>query len=898
MKFSDYILFREADETSATDVATDEPIIVNPEQDEEKIQPKISKKICEPINQIFSNVKEILKSGRAKNLSDKQIFNAAKEELFKSYDLVNRYLNSYIKKYFKNLDEKGIDVDDVISDIIVLLLSPNPKDASKFKIDYEKYDYSNTQMACKILNTVARVEVLAKIRMSKKERPTSKGSELEQLPEKGRRIGDVEVGKDIAGDIEKSVDTEKDDNEDNLSNISTDSEELVKKIQDIIDNDLAGQRKNVAIAHWTNQLSLKEIENTLGISTQAIGQLWKKAKKQILQKLGFSDEKIEKMLTRKTAFIQDNPVTAAVLNALRSPDEFPTRLMRQTKLSRPADMGYESEPALGFTGSSQLGLSNIPILDRPEYAPKAISRKTLPFEGPEGRPEPSRFSLDKFIERPIRLGKIRFHEPVSVTRERMIKRWVEYMQKKSKNLLKFRRISIKGYLSHKKKVSEKAYRSNDPRKIYKFKKNTIPHVRSMIQYLKDRYDEAMSDLVNEYLKEKKEYIDVYYPPDVEDKKHEPKPEEFSSEADYIDALGKFYGVRRRQGEEITPVTVGKHNLLWADVEPVANPYADVEPYIGGSYYKPAHVGIDKIENIAKDLVAKSREEKANNPELNVASHALAAASRVEKASGGYYRGLRDAVSKLVSFAVPEPKFNPNQASSNDMFEAGAMKFVNDNLPEIMAQLEIEHPDESPTFYQDAAASELLRHAIEFERQHPNLRGVPVSTIGTRFRGKGSSFGFANAVSKYFNEKIRPAASEIMNVPPRWQEPWMGAMPTTVSTERGRVYDVQLIAMRLLADNQDVEIAKSTAEKMEAATIIGYKKVKKKNAAGEVEEIELPVSRLENLSKKVSELGKLFEELPPNELRFFNRLPNVVEKLRFLKASKLDRSRIMKPKFPN
>jgi RNA polymerase sigma factor (sigma-70 family) len=843
MKFSDYILFREADETSATDVATDEPIIVNPEQDEEKIQPKISKKICEPINQIFSNVKEILKSGRAKNLSDKQIFNAAKEELFKSYDLVNRYLNSYIKKYFKNLDEKGIDVDDVISDIIVLLLSPNPKDASKFKIDYEKYDYSNTQMACKILNTVARVEVLAKIRMSKKERPTSKGSELEQLPEKGRRIGDVEVGKDIAGDIEKSVDTEKDDNEDNLSNISTDSEELVKKIQDIIDNDLAGQRKNVAIAHWTNQLSLKEIENTLGISTQAIGQLWKKAKKQILQKLGFSDEKIEKMLTRKTAFIQDNPVTAAVLNALRSPDEFPTRLMRQTKLSRPADMGYESEPALGFTGSSQLGLSNIPILDRPEYAPKAISRKTLPFEGPEGRPEPSRIRRDK---------------PFKIKTRGM------YLPGNTRSIAEVRKDLLLQWITAKPSQNEKNYQK--------------------------KYDKWMFYKTN--------YIDKFYPLAPADKKHEPKPEEFSSEADYIDALGKFYGVRRRQGEEITPVTVGKHNLLWADVEPVANPYADVEPYIGGSYYKPAHVGIDKIENIAKDLVAKSREEKANDPELNVASHALAAASRVEKASGGYYRGLRDAVSKLVSFAVPEPKFNPNQASSNDMFEAGAMKFVNDNLPEIMAQLEIEHPDESPTFYQDAAASELLRHAIEFERQHPNLRGVPVSTIGTRFRGKGSSFGFANAVSKYFNEKIRPAASEIMNVPPRWQEPWMGAMPTTVSTERGRVYDVQLIAMRLLADNQDVEIAKSTAEKMEAATIIGYKKVKKKNAAGEVEEIELPVSRLENLSKKVSELGKLFEELPPNELRFFNRLPNVVEKLRFLKASKLDRSRIMKPKFPN
>lgn len=887
MKFSDYVNFREADEN---DIATEvEPIVVNPAEESEKIQPKISKKFCEPLNQIFSNAKQVLKTSRNKNLSDKQIFDAAREELFNGYELINKYLNMYVRKYFRNLEEKGLDYDDIISDVIVILLSQSEKDKSKFKIDYEKRDFSDVQQACKIINTVAKNQVFAKLKRKKKETVTAKGSELEQLPEKGRQIGGIEVGKgNIAGDIEKSVDTEKD--EDENQGINTDTAEMMQKIENIINDKLSGQQKNVAIAVFMNKLNKRDVAETLEISEQAVGQLWKKAKIKILKALKFSDEKIDQMVNRRSTFIVDSPVTAAVMNALKSPDEFETRLRRKTTFSRPADRGDESEPSSAFTGTVRSSLLKTP------GETKAIRRYRKGFEGPAGKPEPSRISQDKlfsFGKKGIRLGGV--EETPTELRKKVLQQWIDMMPKGDDfypDLIDKVRKSLREKLNQK-IVREEGESEKDFQEKLRLRAEDIDeHKERLKELIKLNTGYDLIPRFEKWMRLKRTIDEKL--PDAPQQKLEPKIEDFNKYVDpqhnyedYVDALSSFYGLKRRPEEKETSVTSGPQGKE-----------IDVDYYLGGSYYKPAHVGIDKIQDIAKDLVAKSREAKKDDPDLNIASHALAAAFRVEKQGRGYFSGLRDAVSKLVSFAVPEPNFSPNQASSQDMYQAGAEKFVQDNLPEIMQQIQIEHPNMSSSFYHDAAGSELLRHAIEFEKQHPHLRGVPISTTGLRFRGKGSTFSFANAVSKYFNEKIRPTMTTIVNQPPRWMEPSMAALPTSVSVEKGRGFDLQQIATRLLADNGDVELAKSVAENMEQKTIEGYRTVKKKDKDGKVVEIQVPITKFKGLSQMVSALGKLYEKLTDAELAKFKKLPNVAEKLRFLKAKKLERYRIMNPKFPN
>jgi RNA polymerase sigma factor (sigma-70 family) len=904
MKFLDFIKLREVAEP---DVGTEaDPIVVNPEQEPEEQKPRITK-ICKPLNDIFKKTKSVIQNS---GLPDKQKFELAQQEIFKGYDLIVRYLKMYLKRHIRNLEEQGIDYDDLVGDIVVLLFSPNPDDKSKFRIDYEKYNYSDEQTACKMLNDIARKKALATIKRKKLERPTFKGSELEQLPEKARKIGRVEVGKNIASDLEKSADKESD-----LPNIQTDNEIIVQKIYDIINNNLVGQQKNVAIGVFVNQLTQDDLAKGLGTTQQNVAKIWKKAKKKILRELGYTDDEIEKMIERPTKIDKkgaDGPVTAAVMNALRTPDDgLPRKLRHRTTFSRPADMGDESAPASAFTGTVRSGLLKKP-------GEPAIKRFYRRFEGPEGKPEPSRFIQDEPVaikKQGLYLGQVP-EETSADKRKRLLKAWWAMKPKAPWN-------RPGQELRYEQMVKKQIYRSvvdeweemfggigwtaakpikNEDESEEKFQERYKTwkriYKRFIYSYELSRdiarkngdfvtpYDKWIDDLI---------YINKVYPQSPKEETIEPKPYNYSNKEDYIDAIGRYLGVFRRPEEEESIVTAGPQTKE-----------IDVDYYLGGSYYKPSHIGTDKIKDIAKDLVNKERQGGDN---------AMKAAVTMEKEGRGHFSGLRDEVSRLLSFAVPDPLFSPSQASPDDMFESGAKKFIRQNMTTIVDKLKSIYPNEKKSWIDNAARSEIIRHAYELERKYPQLRGASRPSVGVRFRGKespASNYGFAAAIRKELDSRIQLKPTT-MNAPPQWIQPWMAAVPMTVSPERGRMPDLEQIALRIINDTQDMETAKATADELIAKTTTGIKTKtfrKKPNLTfddqgniisrelGDISTKQIPISQFAGLANTMKRMIDKIERMAPDQRDHFNKISNIQDKLAFLKMTPRQRRNIMNPKFPN
>ncbi len=209
-------------------------------------------------------------------------------------------------------------------------------------------------------------------------------------------------------------------------------------------------------------------------------------------------------------------------------------------------------------------------------------------------------------------------------------------------------------------------------------------------------------------------------------------------------------LKRQYYQEVPPYGTDGEELGMPRPITIGGSGEDVEPYIGGSLYRPSHIGPDKLKEIAAKLVRDERKSGAN---------ALKAAREMEKQLGAYVSGLSYEITKLQNSSLDKPVFNLRAVRSEDMFMQSAKRFFDDNYRLILSKLEHRFPQslypnlDNKSYAMEIAGmadAELMKHARDLERMHPQLR--PSAPTGSN--KPSGYYSFSKAVERVL-EKERP-----------------------------------------------------------------------------------------------------------------------------------------------